>query len=442
MINLVTVPNQFRQKVKIGAVVLAIITIIMAIFTYLIYEVGNKNLNGSTQKYTGYVTEVKVTEDQESLILDGSATFTLSIIRDYYCEEEKNPQTAFEEYFNGLINKTVTVTYPANQENETTAWALNVDDGSGELLDTQKLLAYARADKTATTIFVIITLFFATLTVGCIIWCINLAPTKDFPLADKFAEFFADRQPTLPARRRDSAITAIYFLVIVLIGFACIYLVTFGYVTVAIVLAAITSASLIAVLIIGPIKDRKLMLKEIDFYAENLPFDFTDISAQPIKKSIKEELQKQLVAEREKYPNRYADGGNGFDCEFTDHGVELYTMYDEDIPRGDETQVFDEENTTENEKKPIATLPYDALHMEALAFYNQKIRPMTIVIKSRLEPCADYPEELTCDLHFILDSNLLATLKRFDVQVENLDYILENKKQLMTENCLPKGKNH
>jgi len=60
MINLVTVPNQFRQKVKIGAVVLAIVTIIMAIFTYLIYEVGNKNLNGSTQKYTGYAFGVGV----------------------------------------------------------------------------------------------------------------------------------------------------------------------------------------------------------------------------------------------------------------------------------------------------------------------------------------------------------------------------------------------
>lgn len=59
---------------------------------------------------------------------------------------------------------------------------------------------------------------------------------------------------------------------------------------------------------------------------------------------------------------------------------------------------------------------------------------MMIIVKSRLAK-TDLPEEFTNDLHIALDVHVLETIKAFNVPVENLQFILDNKKPLMLENC-------
>ena len=63
-----------------------------------------------------------------------------------------------------------------------------------------------------------------------------------------------------------------------------------------------------------------------------------------------------------------------------------------------------------------------------------------IIIKSRLKPQVDFPEDLVNDLHIAFDVNLQNTINAFNVPVENLDYLLENKKRLMLANCYKKTK--
>ena len=101
-------------------------------------------------------------------------------------------------------------------------------------------------------------------------------------------------------------------------------------------------------------------------------------------------------------------------------------MPSESDPFGGETKPFN---------VPVATLTYGELDFEAKAFYRKRTHPMLIIVKSRLVRRDDFPEEFVNDIHFLLDENLLKTLKTFGVKIENLDYLLENKKQLMLENC-------
>ena len=106
----------------------------------------------------------------------------------------------------------------------------------------------------------------------------------------------------------------------------------------------------------------------------------------------------------------------------------------------DQTQNVFEEETALSEQTPLVVLPYDQLNFEALPFFGKNKRPLTIVVKSRLDPDAAYPEELVNDLHFLFDSNLLHTLQKYGVKVENLDEILAGKKELMLAGAYKKRK--
>ena len=80
---------------------------------------------------------------------------------------------------------------------------------------------------------------------------------------------------------------------------------------------------------------------------------------------------------------------------------------------------------------------HDELNFEAVPYFRKRDRSMFIVIKSRLTNVDSLPDtlDMTNDLHIILDTNLLATLRHFAVPVENLDFLLENKAQLIEEHC-------
>ncbi len=107
-----------------------------------------------------------------------------------------------------------------------------------------------------------------------------------------------------------------------------------------------------------------------------------------------------------------------------------------------ENSVTDINGKTEiNFNKTIMSFTYEQLNFEALAHFRKNIHPMTVIIKSRLNRTDDFPEEFVNDIHIALDINLLNTLKKFNIKVENLDYLLQNKKQLMLENCLTFSKN-
>ena len=192
--------------------------------------------------------------------------------------------------------------------------------------------------------------------------------------------------------------------------------------------------SLLAVAVVILITTLWLYRKERRFYADNFPFDFTDVSNIPMRKKFKEQLQEELNAERALHPHRYGEGGNGSTVEFSDMGLKLY---DFDLMYGslDTTdEIFGVPDTELDAKCLVCTIDYQTLNFVALPFYSKKLRPLSVVIKSRLDKSPD-GANLENDVHLILDSNLLTSLQQFNVPVENLQYILDNKEQLIADNC-------
>ena len=110
---------------------------------------------------------------------------------------------------------------------------------------------------------------------------------------------------------------------------------------------------------------------------------------------------------------------------FTEQGAELYDFQD-DLDSASE--VFGTDFAT-----PVAKFTYEQLNFEALPFCISAQCPLVIIVKSRLPEEGNYPEILTNDLHFCLSKNLLETLETFNVPVENLHQILDNKEAYMKE---------
>lgn len=429
MDNQFAVPNPTRQKFKTAAVILIVVAILFAIFAYLIYDVRDKNLNGKTTTSTGVVS---VSGDDQNLYLtlDNGENFSTATLSTYYSATEGKSSEEFCNLIKSLDSKTITITYPADNVSSSNIWVLGLACGENVLFDAEKVLVFKQAEnKNITSFFVIAASVAAASAVACFVVCIYLEPLKLYSLAEKFAEFFACRQPDLPIRKKATLLSLVPLFAFLLTAIAGAITAELQLKTATIVLLACSAVLFAGGIIAVILTNKRLKTLSIEFYAQNYPFDLFDVSHMSIKKQLKQQLQQELDEERRKYPDRYADGGNGFDCDFTESGLALYVI--DEFYVNDQTQNVFEEETALSEQTPLVVLPYDQLNFEALPFFGKNKRPLTVVVKSRLNPDAAYPEELVNDLHFLFDSNLLHTLQKYGVKVENLDEILAGKKELM-----------
>lgn len=425
MHNKIIMDNPAKAKLKGAALICLFVLIVFVCCTLAIADVDKKNLNGRTTTVTGVLEELVTEEETIYAVIDGKE-YTTAVIESYY--ETDHEEGSFAGFIQGYVGKTVEVTTPQEHVGNVTPWIIGLSCDGDVLFDTQTILQVERAEnKVVVLVFVLICVAMV-LTVG-VLWIIriNVNPTKEFTLAEKYADFYLTRQPT--AKNKLGKIWMIVAICAVMLS--VVVIVVMGILDAPDEFALptiITSMALyLALCVVAVVSTSMSKRKARDFYAENLPFDFTDISHLKMDAKTKAELQQRLVEERQKFPHSYGDGGNGYDVTFTAEGIELREPVFEE-----NDVVFDE---LQPENPPVITLPYDELKLEAVAFYYQGVNPMIVVIKSRLEQKDYYPRELVNDLHFVLDKNLLNTLETFGVEVENLQYILQNKRQLMAQNC-------
>lgn len=425
MHNKIIMDNPAKAKLKGAILICLFVLIVFVCCTFAIADIDKKNLNGRATTVTGVLEELVTEEETIYAVIDGKE-YTTAIIESYY--ETDREEGSFAGFIQGYVGKTVEVTTPQEHVGNVTPWIIGLSCDGEVLFDTQTILQVERAEnKVVLLVFVLICVAMV-LTVG-VLWIIriNVNPTKEFALAEKYADFYLTRQPT--AKNKLGKIWMIVTIGAVMLS--VVVIVVMGILDAPDEFALstiITSMVLYLVLcVVAVVTTRQSKRKARDFYAENLPFDFTDISHLKMDAKTKAELQQRLVDERQRFPHSYGDGGNGYDVTFTAEGIELREPVFEE-----NDVVFDE---LQPENPPVITLPYDELKLEAVAFYYQSQFPMIVVIKSRLEPKDNYPRELVNDLHFVLDKNLLNTLETFGVEVENLQYILQNKRQLMEQNC-------
>ncbi|MCM1195270.1 MAG: hypothetical protein NC332_04975 [Firmicutes bacterium] len=436
MNNTVLVESTLRQKLRLTCVLLCIFCMISIVSLILISVIGKVNLNGQTSEVTGELQEV---------FKSGSNVLTFSNGDEYNVVWDENTVVDWDAY----SGKTITLIVSQSTFGDSNPWIFGLVVEGETVVDHVAVIAAKTAQNNEMkTVVAIITAVMCVGTCAVFIWRFNVKPTTEHPLYEQFAEFLIFRQPVCKQRKTLIIVTAVWTVAFFLLFFAAAIIgAIIGTDEVNSVEAAlmITGACIGAIgACVSIILSKWVFKKEIDFYAEKLPFDFSDISHISMRKKYKEELQSEILKDRELNPHTFADGGNGYDVVFGEKGVTLKVPFDGDDmiapPDAEEVFALNGDPFGGEDVKPNLFFTYGEMNFEAIAHYRKNSRPMMIIIKSRLERRNDFPEEFVNDVHIALDVNLLNTLKEFNVEAENLQYILDNKKLLMRENCFRKSK--
>ena len=435
MNNKVLVPNEKYQLLKAVALLILLPAVMAIILLFTFRATDTRNYNGNVIEISGIVFRVDVDEDGAEILLSNNETYNANRIKSCYPDFD----------LKSLRNKQITIYVPEKQIGvRPQPWVIGIKQGDVTLVDYHKVIADGKAEaKLGMIISGSIAGALFAISVGFYLWKMRVSPIKEEDLYKDYCEFEKLRQPSCPQYKLLSIAVVVYLVLTlvccIVIGAVCESNENIGVqISVSVVMCLIFAWSTVAILLLP----WWLAKKERQFYVENFPFDFTDISHIIVhgkQKKYKQELQAELIETRKNFPHRHFDAGNGFVVDFTENGVEFF-----DEEAGFATPcadfVFGEGSEEAKLAPPVYKLTYQQLNLEALPYYRPKDHPLTVVVKSRIEDNFGLPEEMQNDLHFMLDSNLLATLLHFDVAVENLQYILDNKAQLIKENCTGRKK--
>lgn len=448
MNNTVMVESKIRQKLRLACALLCVFSLCFLAVIICIVQINNQNLSGQVSEQTVVIREVYA-QNSNTLTCENDLYFNV-----VWDDEEVGVN------WNYYVGKSITLITPQKTFGGSNPWVLGLVVNGQTVVDYHDTLNAEREQNDEyKLIFTVVCAVICAVTCGAFIWRFNIKPFVEKTLYHEFAEFLAERQPVSPERRRFVLASCLFCALVVVLMLITSIVISTGEesetMTVAdIVILSVFGGTTVSGAVAMPLINRLWVIRrEIDFYADNLPFDFSDISHAKLRPKIKNELQAAIRKEREQYPDLYSDGGNGYDVEFKQNGITLKAPTENEestITAPTAEEIFDyTENGASNNPSGLTEstdgnamfLTYEQLRFEAVAHYRKGSHPMMIIVKSRLERTDYFPEEFVNDIHIALDSNLMKTLQKFNVSVDNLDYLLENKKALMLENCLPMRKN-
>lgn len=434
--NHIVCANPIKRKLKVFCVTAFILTILFAVVLIVFQLQYTHNFDGQTRTVNIVVSDAK-TDEGICNITDADGNRYLVNLNIVQCAEEIDFET--------LVGANVTFIVPQNPFGTGNTLVLGMEIDGKTVIDYHTTLQLQQLDYAKMkTALIVMTSIAGGLSLALLIWTISTPAAKVYELTDKFAEYCALRQPSCPQRRASSAwmiIAAIVFFII-----ACVGIALSGKLNREWILDVVFGLDVILLTATLIIIKFAVAHTELKFYRQHYPFDYTDISHLNLRKNIKEQLQQEINAQYLRNPHRYGDGGNGFAVEFTAEGINLYAAQD----NMDETatpaaeDVFDMDiagddarQSAENANKPLCSINYDKCNWLAQAHYRVFDHSFAIVIHTRL-PQEEFdipPARIANDINIPVDTNLLNTLQTFDVQVENLQYLLDNKDRLMQQNC-------
>ena len=442
MNNKVLFPPKNRQIYMRVLLVAILIIVVLNVCMFILIRVSDTNLDGNVVHLRG--TCIKYTEDDLYVNVDGEErTFKTGPVEQILEKKGIVKEGETDKYLSSLAGKEISFDIPKTPFDKSIIWMLSLTV-DGEIkqfsckLDVPPKLWDVKTARASGICAV----------VGCVmlILRVNTPPLKECDLTDKFAEFFADRQPLAPTKKFIVPLAIVY-------GFVLVATVAMGILSdclplpetvtdiVMIVLTVVLAFGLVVPSLLYLTKIRK---ENVKFFDEKFPFDFGDVNNLPmIRKNDRADVQKELDRIKQESADIYPDGGNMYNVRFTENGVDMYEMYDEEENGFDETSVenvFASEDEQNAQKSAAFSLPYSRLNFVALPYYGLKNRPITVVVRRRLTADIEYPEAFTNDIHFLLDKDLVDTIRKFDVQVEGLSEILSNTHELMVQNYLHRQK--
>ena len=414
MKNTLPFPSQKRNTINTAILVTAIFLLLTLIFLCLFHIKLKKDFNGKTQTVQGVVTQVKIGKSL-FIRLDDENSYNCNLVR----------QTANISDWNVLQGKTVTIVVSQESSNNSPlVLGISVPDVT-EVNFEDTLAQKTQENTTGRTVCTIVAVVLAC--VACVFIVLRTRTTQndEIPFVQLFVHGYSKMQPS--KKRTDLGIIvkcslALSFIVPYVVGAimekqqseAVVGATVFG------LYAAMLTATAILTLFVNKI----IRTENVVFYKESYPFDIADLSFSETQKGKKQELQQQIKKELQENPHCYSDE-LGRNIKFTEQGAELYDFQSES---GSVSGAFDTDFAT-----LVAKFTYEQLNFEALPFCVSTQCPLVVVVKSRLSEKDGCYKFLPIDLHFCLSKNLLKTLETFNVHVENLHKILDNKEAYMKE---------
>lgn len=430
MINTVEVPNKRRQKVKPGLICGIALGLVFAIILSIFICVHVMDLNGKL--YAHNVTIKKVSDQETSLITENDKLFSL--------DKLDNSGISWKDY----IGKDVILIVTAQQFGSI-PYVLGLIDNGKTIIDYNITLSRERAEN---IIFIVSLALLMSLSFACsgyIFRFIRKTKKTEIVSVDDYAwRTCAHKQPMTPKRKTYSKCILVFiFLILFATGIVQRVSENHPIESETVIVWGLFIGAVLFITLFSTLSVIKVFPKdEIKFYSYNFPFNFDDVSHLPLKKNEKAQLQHQLRANRANNPDGFFDYGNGFKTVFTSEGLYLH---EEDFIADMEKRtqgVFEDFDNEEIANRALDTLiPYSELNLIALPKYRKYDHMFGVVIKSRLDETKINTQSIQYDIHYVLDSNLLRTLKKFNVKVQDLEYILNNKEKLMRINC-PKSKDN
>lgn len=439
MNNTIKCSSQVRSRLITAIVVILIFVVSFVIGAVSIIRIGNTTLDGNVTEVTGVLTKYDKEENDFVIrINDVDGTYNASPLINAL-KDKLGSDVAAEEYAENLAGKLITFYIPQHPSSTNNVWILGLKVDEDIAIDYTTLIPkLQQTNKTTTTALVVCAVVFAVVACALIIAYTRQSPQKTYVLSEKFAEFLANQQPTYANKNKTMPVILIVEGVVFLLSvLACVICENFVSEKVSDIMYTVSGIYMLAVVASAIVMYVILKNKTRQMYKDNYPFDSTDFCLLPVGKKMKKEFIEHMKAFRATNPDLYTDGGNLYDLLFTDHGVEVYSIDEEneseDFDQDDEQPFFDNKNSDEEYhaknitygRTPELTLTYDQLNFEALPYFNVANKPIVVVIKSRLDPnTVSLPDDFQNDIHLHLDGDLLSTLSTYNVRVERLELIL------------------
>lgn len=428
MKNTVEIPNQKKERYKSFAACVCIIFFSVCILVGIFTAIYLVNFNGKTDTLTVEIKKVGSGGKTDKVYASTGEEYSLGFV------SKKLDWISYE-------GKTLKFVVPQDQFSGK-PWVFGVIDGDETLIDYNEVMASKKADY-RTMLLVFSAIAFVALA-GFVFFVFKqskMPKTEIVSDDDLVWNCFANCLPKSPKRKKFE-ISFTIFIVLMLFVFCPLSLISDKNVSEAlkIVLWSVIGALFVGGIVLFSILSLKFFPKdEIKFYSKYYPFDGDNISHLTMKKSLKKQKQWELYEKRRRNPHGFEEHGNGFLTTFTEKGLLLHS---EELSFEAETSGVFENLDDSNAPKIVYQdiIPYEQLNFIAIPKYRKTNNMFGIIIKSRLDEDVHCPLEIEYNLSFVFDSNLMKSLKTFNVKVENLDYILANVEKLMNENC-PKSKN-
>lgn len=407
MNNKMFLESPTRKRLKSTIIVFLMVFALTMLFVVIFSHYNKIYFNGMTAEISGTAQELLYDEEMMELKVqfeDKTVFFDTSAL--------------FEEIdWNTLRRQTVTFWIPQYTQSQNKYVLLGVATDT-VIIDAQTTINLNHEEgKTITAIFAAVSIFSAIAACACTIWRINIGATKEYSLAEVYAKFFANYFVKFqPRKNKKHALLLLILLPLFAIVaiLSAIFAETISGKFLFVFLGAIVA--MFALILIC----RHLTKKNLaQHFAQNYPYGFNNTQQTTSAQNDCENDNEIIVV------NYYPDGGNDCDIVFEEKGI---TLTFNDCTTAVEAKYT---NHASNQHDENVYIPYEELNFEALHFHFAQA-PIVVVIKSRLSDLSAL--HLDNDIHLILDADLLHTINSMNIPVENLDFVLANKQQLIDEN--------